>query len=190
MVQLTRIYTKSGDKGKSSLGNGARHYKHHARFQAIGSVDEVNATIGLARLYVSDYINPLLEHIQQDLFDIGADLCMPNSEEPGLKLQEHQVLFLEKELDLMNAVLFPLTSFVLPGGSKSAGFLHLARTTTRRAERDIVALAQAEEISGAIIQYVNRLSDFLFVAARFDNDYGTKDILWQPGKNQEKGVSG
>jgi cob(I)alamin adenosyltransferase len=186
MVQLTRIYTKGGDKGTTSLGSGDRVPKHDPRVAAYGTIDEANAAIGIARLHVDAELDAILGRIQNDLFDLGADLCRPD-DKPGttsLRVIESQVERLEREIDAMNAKLSPLQSFVLPGGSAAAAYLHLARTVVRRAERDITTLAENAPVNGAVIRYVNRLSDHLFVAARAANDWGARDVLWQPGANR------
>ena len=182
MVRLTRIYTKGGDKGRTSLGGGKRVPKHALRVEAYGTVDEANAAIGIARLHASGAADAMLVLIQNDLFDLGADLCRPGTD--GLRVADAQVERLEREIDGMNAKLKPLDSFVLPGGTPSAAYLHLARTIVRRAERAITRLAEKEEVSAAAIRYVNRLSDHLFVLARAENDGGAKDVLWVPGQNR------
>jgi len=187
MVTLNRIYTKTGDKGETALGDGTRLPKDALRIAAYGTVDETNATIGLARLYATDALDEILTRIQNDLFDLGADLCVPETSRraaDALRVTEAQVERLEKEIDAMNAELSPLTSFVLPGGTAAAAHLHLARTVSRRAERLIVELARAENIGPPALKYINRLSDHLFVAARFANDKGAKDVLWTPGANR------
>jgi cob(I)alamin adenosyltransferase len=188
MVQLTRIYTKGGDKGKTSLGTGKRVPKHDPRVVAYGTVDEANAAIGLARLHTADQaeIDAMLGRIQNDLFDLGADLCTPEdpADYPPLRIVEAQVERLEQEIDRMNEALQPLNSFVLPGGTAAAAYLHLARTVARRAERDITALAEKGSVNPQAIKYINRLSDHLFVLSRFVNDRGARDILWVPGKNR------
>jgi cob(I)alamin adenosyltransferase len=192
MVVLNRIYTRTGDNGTTALGTGERRKKYDPRIEAYGTVDETNSTLGLARLYTRDApeVDAMLARIQNDLFDLGADLCMPDKGKgPGgarLTVTEAQVSRLEEEIDRLNAELKPLRSFVLPGGSAGAAALHLARTVCRRAERLIAELADApdEEVSAPVLKYVNRLSDFLFVAARYLNDKGTGDVLWQPGQNR------
>lgn len=186
MVLLTRIYTKGGDKGKTSLGTGKRVLKFESRIAAIGDVDEANASLGVARLYATGEMDQLLFHIQNDLFDVGADLCVPEDDEKGerLRLHPHQVTFLEEKIDHYNASLPPLNSFVLPGGSSLSASLHQARTIVRRAERTVCYLKNAEPINEIIIQYVNRLSDLLFVLARYDNHQKGGDILWIPGANR------
>lgn len=187
MVVLNRIYTKTGDTGETALGDGTRLPKNALRISAFGTVDEANAAIGLVRLHTSGELDAMLARIQNDLFDLGADLCVPETakrSEGRLRVDEAQVARLEREIDSMNAELAPLNSFVLPGGSPAAAHLHLARTIVRRAERLIVELAQAEPLNEAAIRYVNRLSDHLFVAARFANDKGAADVLWVPGQNR------
>jgi cob(I)alamin adenosyltransferase len=191
MVQLTRIYTKGGDKGSTSLGTGKRVPKHDPRVAAYGTVDEANAAIGIARLHAEDEIAAMLGRIQNDLFDLGADLCRPeadggdpNGKDGGLRIVEAQVERLEREIDAMNGRLAPLNSFVLPGGTPAAAYLHQARTIVRRAERAMTALAERAPVNPAAIRYANRLSDHLFVAARAANDWGKRDVLWQPGANR------
>jgi cob(I)alamin adenosyltransferase len=187
MVVLNRIYTKTGDKGETALGDGTRLPKHSLRIAAFGTVDEANAAIGLARLHTADELDAMLARIQNDLFDLGADLCVPETaarNEGRLRIADAQVERLEREIDAMNAELKPLNSFVLPGGTAAAAYLHLARTITRRAERLIVELAQSETLNPAAIKYANRLSDHLFVASRFANDKGAEDVLWVPGANR------
>ncbi len=187
MVTLNRIYTKTGDKGETALGDGTRLPKQSLRIQAFGTVDETNAAIGLARLHTEGAVDAMLARIQNDLFDLGADLCVPETAkraEGRLRIADAQVERLEREIDSMNVELSPLTSFVLPGGTAAASHLHLARTVARRAERLMVELAAAEEINAAAIRYINRLSDHLFVASRYVNDKGAKDVLWVPGNNR------
>src|SRR5580698_8023132 len=189
MVTLNRIYTKTGDKGETALGDGTRLPKHALRIAAYGTVDETNAAIGLARLHTQGELDAMLARIQNDLFDLGADLCVPEDSRRGgeaLRIVDSQVERLEREIDSMNAELSPLTSFVLPGGTPAAAHLHLARTVTRRAERLMVELAAQpnEPVSDAAIQYMNRLSDFLFVASRAVNQNGAGDVLWVPGQNR------
>jgi len=186
MVQLTRIYTKGGDKGSTSLGSGKRVKKHDLRVAAYGTVDEANAAIGVARLHTSGDMDAILNRIQNDLFDLGADLCQPEDPKdyPALRVVEAQVERLEQEIDRLNAELQPLKSFVLSGGTPAAAHLHLARTIARRAERDITALMEHEEINPAALRYINRLSDLLFVMARYANEKGQADVLWVPGKNR------
>jgi cob(I)alamin adenosyltransferase len=186
MVTLTRIYTKGGDQGRTSLGDGARVPKQAVRVAAYGTVDEANAVIGLARLALAEAgsaEDAMLARIQNDLFDLGADLCRPGAETDGkaLRVTDGQVQRLEAEIDAMNAELAPLNSFVLPGGSTAAAHLHLARTVVRRAERLACELAASEALNPAALRYLNRLSDHLFVLARWANDRGAKDVLWVPG---------
>jgi cob(I)alamin adenosyltransferase len=192
MVVLNKIYTRTGDDGTTALGTGERVAKYDLRVEAYGTVDETNAVIGLARLHTVDTdpaLDAMLARIQNDLFDLGADLCFPDETKDGsarLSVTDAQVGRLESEIDEMNRSLEPLRSFVLPGGRPAASFLHLARTVSRRAERLIVALASRPEepVSEPAIRYVNRLSDFLFVAARYANDKGATDVTWVPGKNR------
>ena len=187
MVRLTRIYTKGGDTGETSLGDGARVPKNDARVAAFGTVDEANACVGLARLHTQGDADAMLMRIQNDLFDLGADLCTPETPDPKyppLRIVEAQVERLEREIDAMNEKLAPLNSFILPGGSAAAAALHLARTVARRAEREIVALAAKEKVNPAAVRYINRLSDHLFVLSRHLNEDGAKDVLWVPGKNR------
>jgi cob(I)alamin adenosyltransferase len=187
MVVLNRIYTKTGDKGETALGDGTRLPKHALRIAAFGTVDEANAAIGLARLHTEGDVDAMLARIQNDLFDLGADLCVPEAGKRGekaLRIVDAQVERLEREIDSMNAELKPLTSFVLPGGTKAAAHLHLARTIVRRAERLIVELSEKEKIGAAAIKFVNRLSDHLFVASRYVNGKGARDVLWTPGANR------
>jgi cob(I)alamin adenosyltransferase len=187
MVVLNRIYTKTGDRGETALGDGTRLPKHALRIASYGSVDEANATIALARLHVAGEVHAMLERIQNDLFDLGADLCIPQTSRRSagaLRISESQVERLEQEIDAMNAQLAPLASFVLPGGTPAAAYLHLARTVVRRAERLMVELAERESVGAPALKYVNRLSDHLFVASRFVNDRGGKDVLWVPGANR------
>lgn len=190
MVVLNKIYTKTGDGGETALGNGARVAKHSMRVTAYGTVDEVNATVGLARLHATGETDDALSRIQNDLFDLGADLCRPDMEKDAqadytpLRVTDNQVARLESEIDTMNKALEPLRSFILPGGTELAAFLHLCRTVSRRAERLAVELATIEEVNPAAIKYLNRLSDWFFVAARVSNDGGSKDVLWQPGANR------
>jgi cob(I)alamin adenosyltransferase len=194
MVKLNRIYTKTGDAGTTGLGNGARVMKFDPRVEAFGSVDEANAAIGLARLHTTALpeIDAHLARIQNDLFDLGADLCTPDNGskldwEP-LRMIEAQVLRLETEIDAMNGRLKPLNSFILPGGSAASAYLHLARTITRRAERQMCELAAMpdQKVGAAALKYVNRLSDLLFVLSRNANDDGAKDVLWVPGLTRGK----
>ena len=186
MVVLNRIYTRTGDDGSTALGSGERRPKHDLRIEAYGTVDEVNAALGMARLHTAGdaQVDAMLMRIQNDLFDLGADLCLPGT--ARLRIAESQVARLEAEIDALNAALKPLQSFVLPGGTPAAAALHLARTICRRAERLMVALADkpGEEVSPVAVKYVNRLSDFLFVAARHANHQGAGDVLWVPGQNR------
>ena len=187
MVTLSKIYTRGGDKGETSLGSGDRVAKHDLRVAAYGTSDEANAVIGVARLHTSGDADAMLARIQNDLFDLGADLCTPEDSkrsEGALRIQESQVDRLEAEIDAMNADLEPLKSFILPGGTPASAQLHLARTVTRRCERLMVELAQSESINPAAIKYINRLSDHLFVLARKLNDNGQMDVLWVPGGNR------
>ena len=184
MVKLTRIYTRGGDKGQTSLGSGKRVAKHDPRVDAYGQVDEANAAIGLARLHTRGSADAMLARIQNDLFDLGADLCRPEPKEGDLRIVASQVTRLEREIDKMNAALQPLQSFVLPGGTPAAAYLHLARTIARRAERAMTALADNGSVNPEAIKYINRLSDHLFVLSRFLNGKGKRDILWQPGANR------
>jgi len=216
MVQLTRIYTGGGDKGETSLGDGARVAKHDRRVNAYGTIDEANAVIGVARaelrreietvvaaqgglepdaggraakerLEALRMIDVMLERVQNDLFDAGADLCMPLEQKrrsDPLRVSGDQARRLEREIDTLNADLQPLKSFVLPGGTPVAALLHQARTVVRRAEREVTAIAATETVNPEVVVYVNRLSDLLFVMARYVNDRGTADILWVPGANR------
>lgn len=187
MVQLTRIYTRGGDKGETSLGTGRRVPKHDLRVEAYGTVDEANAALGLARLHTTGDDDAMLARIQNDLFDLGADLCTPEGEgrrREALRVTDTQVERLEREIDAMNARLAPLRSFILPGGSPAAAHLHYARTVVRRAERQMTALAASEPVTSAAIRYVNRLSDHLFVMARHLNGDGGNDVLWTPGAHR------
>jgi cob(I)alamin adenosyltransferase len=190
MVVLNRIYTRTGDAGETALGDGSRVPKHAPRVAAYGTVDELNATLGLARLHAEPALDARLAAIQNDLFDLGADLCTPDLEgdaaapRPRLRVVASQVDRLEAEIDAMNADLAPLRSFVLPGGTTLAAHLHLARTTCRRAERATVELAGLEAVNPEAVRYINRLSDWLFVAARVANDGGRADVLWVPGANR------
>jgi cob(I)alamin adenosyltransferase len=187
MVRLTRIYTRGGDAGQTSLGDGARVPKHALRVEAYGTVDEANAAIGIARLHADAEADAMLARIQNDLFDLGADLCTPEDGRRGgaaLRIVPDQVARLEREIDAMNKALSPLDSFVLPGGSPAAAYLHLARTVVRRAERLVAALAASEKINPEALKYLNRLSDHLFVLGRRLNDNGARDVLWRPGANR------
>jgi cob(I)alamin adenosyltransferase len=186
MVVLSKIYTRTGDAGQTSLGNGDRVAKHDLRVTAYGTVDETNATVGLARLHSGD-MDAALARISNDLFDLGADLCTPDIENdatapyPRLRMINSQTDRLEGEIDAMNATLSPLRSFILPGGTALAAHLHLCRTTCRRAERLTVELAANEPVNPEAIKYLNRLSDWFFVAGRIANANGTQDVLWVPG---------
>ena len=195
MVKLTRIYTKGGDKGETSLGRGERVAKHDPRVEAYGTVDEANSVIGLARAAVERtlkndahraHVDEMLKRIQNDLFDLGADLCTIEAKQgsEALRIAASQTERLEHEIDAMNAELSPLTSFVLPGGSEASAWLHLARTVARRAERRMTTLAAEQPVSPEAIRYINRLSDHLFVLARRLNDNGAADVLWVPGKGR------
>ena len=192
MVVLNKIYTRTGDDGTTALGSGERRKKYDLRIAAYGTIDETNAALGLARLHTGDdaALDGALARIQNDLFDLGADLCSPDKGKgPGgarLTVTENQVAWLESEIDRLNAELAPLRSFVLPGGSAAAAYLHLARTLARRAERLIAELKDKpdESVNAEVLKYVNRLSDYLFVASRHANGKGARDVLWQPGKNR------
>jgi len=190
MVVLSKIYTKTGDKGETALGNGDRVPKFSMRVDAYGGSDETNATVGLARQHATGDMDAALSRIQNDLFDLGADLCRPDrdkdaeSDYPPLRMTAAQTDRLEAEIDAMNARLEPLRSFVLPGGSALAAALHLCRTVSRRAERGIVELSMQEDVNPDAIRYVNRLSDWFFVASRIANDDGRADVLWVPGANR------
>jgi cob(I)alamin adenosyltransferase len=187
MVRLTRIYTRGGDGGETSLGDGSRVPKHALRVAAYGTVDEANAAIGIARLHGDTKTDDMLGRIQNDLFDLGADLCTPEDGRRAagaLRIAAAQVERLEREIDGMNASLRPLDSFILPGGTAAAAYLHLARTVTRRAERLVSQLAGIESVNPEALKYLNRLSDHLFVLGRQLNDGGARDILWSPGANR------
>ncbi len=191
MVVLNRIYTRTGDGGTTALATGARRPKHDLRVAAYGTVDETNACLGLARLHTAAHeVDPMLGRIQNDLFDLGADLATPETGKPlpyeSVRIVDAQVERLEREIDGLNGHLASLRSFVLPGGTPAAAALHLARTVCRRAERLVVELAGRpdEPVSPAAVKYLNRLSDFLFVAARYANDKGALDVLWVPGQNR------
>ena len=192
MVVLNRIYTRTGDDGTTALGSGERRKKYDPRIDAYGTLDEVNAVIGVARLSTSKdaVLDGMLVRIQNDLFDVEADLCMPSEQGKGpggarLSVTDAQVEWLEQQIDALNAALKPLKSFILPGGSAAAAYLHLARTICRRAERVVVQLADSgEDVSAEVRSYINRLSDFLFVASRYVNDKGARDVLWVPGANR------
>ena len=190
MVVLNRIYTRTGDDGTTSLGNNERRKKYDLRVDAYGTLDEVNAVIGLVRLHTANdpALDPALARIQNDLFDVEADLCLSEKGPGGARLTvtDTQVAWLEQEIDRLNADLAPLRSFILPGGTAAAAYMHLARTVCRRAERIMVELADqaGEHVSAPSLKYVNRLSDFLFVAGRFANQEGAADVLWVPGQNR------
>ncbi|MCH2076170.1 MAG: cob(I)yrinic acid a,c-diamide adenosyltransferase [Rhodobacteraceae bacterium] len=190
MVVLSKIYTRTGDSGETALGNGSRVAKHSQRVNAYGTVDEVNATVGMARLHSEGEMDAQLSAIQNDLFDLGADLCRPDMEKdadaeyPPLRVTAAQVERLEAEIDAMNKKLSPVKSFILPGGSALAAHLHLCRTVTRRAERLSVELGTVESVNPAGVKYLNRLSDWFFVASRIANDDGASDVLWVPGANR------
>ena len=187
MVKLNKIYTRTGDDGETSLVNGMRVSKHARRPSAFGEVDEANSVIGLARLHCKsesrEAADAMLSRIQNDLFDLGADLATPDTGEPALRVTSVQVARLETEIDMMNADLEPLNSFILPGGSDVSAWLHLARTVARRAERQMTELASEEVVNETAMQYINRLSDHLFVLARNLNENGKTDVLWRPGEN-------
>lgn len=187
MVTLTKIYTRGGDAGETSLGSGDRVKKHDVRVAAYGTSDEANAVIGIVRLHTDGDVDEMLMRIQNDLFDLGADLCTPeggNRSDGALRIVDEQVERLESEIDAMNENLQPLSSFILPGGSAAASYLHLARTVSRRCERLMTELAIDEDVNPAALKYMNRLSDHLFVLARKVNDNGATDVLWVPGKNR------
>jgi cob(I)alamin adenosyltransferase len=190
VVYLSRIYTKTGDQGETALGDGTRVPKDHPRVAAYGDVDELNAVLGvLATQPLAELERDFIRSIQNDLFDVGADLCVPAGEAPEkrLRVQLEQATRLEAAIDRLNARLTPLTSFVLPGGGPAAAWCHLARTICRRAERSVVSLARAEAVNPQVIIYLNRLSDLLFVLARVCNADGREDVLWVPGKGAESG---
>ena len=186
MIKLNKIYTKTGDGGDTALGDGERVLKDSLRVSAYGNVDELNASIGIITLYANTELKRKLKNIQNDLFDIGADLCVPISEKnkDRLRLSTNQIETLELEIDEMNSILEPLNSFVLPGGCRSATFLHMARTICRRAERSVVSLRSQEQINDNTLVYLNRLSDWLFVASRVENQENSSEVLWAPGKNK------
>jgi cob(I)alamin adenosyltransferase len=193
MVKLNKIYTRTGDDGTTGLGTGARRKKYDLRVAAYGTIDEANSAIGLVRLHVSGALDAALSRIQNDLFDVGADLCTPGKGKIGkgpggarLTVTKAQVTWLEQEIDRLNADLAALKSFVLPGGTAAAAYLHLARTIVRRAERMIAQLKdkRGESVTPELLKYVNRLSDYLFVASRYANDKGARDVLWTPGANR------
>ncbi|BBK40214.1 cob(I)yrinic acid a,c-diamide adenosyltransferase [Allostella vacuolata] len=187
MVQLTRIYTRGGDRGQTSLGDGTRVAKSDLRVEAYGTVDEANAAVGLARLHTTGDLDRLLSRIQNDLFDLGADLCTPEDGRRAagaLRIIAAQVERLEAEIDDYNGRVQPLSSFILPGGTPAAAYLHLARTVTRRAERLVGALAERDPVNPEAFKYLNRLSDLLFVLSRHANGDGAGDVLWVPGANR------
>ena len=189
MVRIDKIVTKAGDGGKTRLATGEPVSKAHLRVNAYGAVDEANSALGVARLHTSadPVLDPILDRAQNDLFDLGADLATPHADDlkfEPLRIQESQTLRLEAEIDRLNETLSPLTSFILPGGTPAAAYLHVARAVMRRAERAIVALSEAEDISAEAIKFANRLSDLLFVAARYANDQGRADLMWKPGANR------
>ncbi len=187
MVKLNKIYTRTGDKGETGLADGSRVSKDDPRVRAYGAVDEANAAIGLARNHVDEKTLAALSRIQNDLFDLGADLSTPSkkNEPETLRITGDQVLWLEKEIDRLNKDLEPLKSFILPGGSEASASLHLARTIVRRAERHAISLARKGTINPEALKYLNRLSDYLFVLGRILNGNGKNDILWVPGKSRE-----
>jgi cob(I)alamin adenosyltransferase len=192
MVKLNKIYTRTGDDGTTGLGAGERRKKYDLRVAAYGTIDETNAAIGVARLHTAGdaSLDRTLERIQNDLFDVGADLCTPGTGKgpngARLTVTDNQVTWLESEIDRLNDELSPLRSFVLPGGSAAAAYLHLARTICRRAERLIAELKDeaGQSVGADVLKYVNRLSDYLFVASRYVNDKGARDVLWKPGQNR------
>ena len=184
MVRIDRVITRGGDSGETSLGDGTRLPKNAVRVEAYGTVDEANATLGMMRLHTSGDDDAMLARIQNDLFDIGADLCVPGDAGARLRMTDAPSLRLEQEVAAMNAVLPPLTSFILPGGTPAAAYAHLARTITRRAERHVVSLSHVEPTNPAVLRYLNRLSDHLFVLGRKLNDNAASDVLWVPGANR------
>lgn len=188
MVRITKVYTRTGDAGMTMLGDGTTVAKNDARVAAYGEVDEVNAALGVALVSVHGPIWEDLRRVQNDLFDVGADLCTPHgdadAEAKALRVVQEQIDWLEERMDAMNEHLPPLRSFILPGGEVIAAHLHLARTIARRAERKIVTLAEEADINPLVVQYMNRLSDYLFVAARYINARAEGDVLWEPGKNR------
>lgn len=185
MVKLDKIYTRGGDGGETSLAGGKRVAKHDVRVAAMGTVDEANAVIGIARLHLDGGTDALLGRIQNDMFDLGADLARPENDGSGLHINAAQVLGLEAEIDACNEKLEPLTSFVLPGGSAAAAHLHHARAVARRAERLVSELGAAEPVNDQALAYLNRLSDLLFVLSRIANQDGAADVLWVPGENRK-----
>ncbi len=189
MVKLHKIYTKTGDDGTTGVMGPHRLKKDHPRIEAIGEVDEANSAIGLARLEAGTEADKALSRIQNDLFDLGADLAQPEKadverEAGTLRISESQVSWLEQEIDRMNEALAPLTSFILPGGSRLAAHLHLARAITRRAERRVITLSEESPVNSQARLYLNRLSDYLFVVCRYENNKGQNDVLWVPGENR------
>jgi len=187
LVRLTKIYTKTGDDGATSLADGARRPKNDARIKAYGTIDEANSALGIAKLYIEPPLSDIIEALQNDLFDVGADLATPEgSIENALRVTDAQVRRIEAEIDQLNTDLKPLNSFVLPGGTHGAAYLHLARTILRRAEREIIEMQenQEEKASLTLCQFVNRASDLAFVAARWANNKGASDVLWRPAQNQ------
>lgn len=197
MVKLNKIYTKTGDDGTTGLVDGPRRQKDDLRVEAYGTVDETNAAIGLARLHSKDMarVDHALARIQNDLFDLGSDLATPGSDEgrayKALRITARQTAWLESQIDTFNSTLAPLTSFILPGGTVLSAQLHMARTIARRAERLVVGLRREEpEVSEEVVRYLNRLSDLLFVLARLANGQGTKDVLWEPGRNTGESKTG
>ncbi len=191
MVYLSRIYTRSGDQGETGLGDGSRVPKDHPRINACGSVDELNAVLGLLLAQSPQHVEAeLLRRVQNDLFDLGADLCLPPADDEvagqRLRVSSAQVAKLEQAIDRLNARLRPLTSFVMPGGTPASAWCHLARTVCRRAERDLVTLMRTEAVNPQLLIYLNRLSDLLFVLGRVHNDDGKSDVLWEPGKSQRE----
>jgi len=184
MVKLTKIYTRGGDAGMTSLATGERRPKHDPRIEANGAVDEASSALGVARLHLSEAAAAAIGRIQNDMFDLGADLSTPDGLDGALRIVDAQVERLEREIDALNERLRPLDSFVLPGGSPGAAHLHVARAAARRAERKATALATVETVNPAAIKYLNRLSDLLFQMARHANDDGAADVLWVPGENR------
>ncbi len=186
MVRIDRVVTRGGDGGQTSLGDGTRVPKHAPRIEAVGCVDEANAAIGVLRVLAREdaEADAMLARIQNDLFDVGADLCVPGEAGARLRLTDAPTARLEAEVAAMNAAIRPLTSFILPGGTAAAAQAHVARTLVRRAERSVVALADAEPVNAAVLRFLNRLSDHLFVLGRRLNDHGALDVLWVPGANR------
>jgi cob(I)alamin adenosyltransferase len=183
-IRIDRVVTRGGDSGQTSLGDGSRVGKDVLRVEAYGTVDEANATIGLLRLHTDGEPDAMLARVQNDLFDVGSDLCVPGEAGDRLRLTDAPSARLEAEISVMNAGLTPLDSFVLPGGSPGAAYAHLARTVVRRAERLVVALARTEDVNPAVVRFLNRLSDHLFVLGRVLNDNGASDVRWVPGANR------